>query len=489
MVENNISIDFRRRLEQARRLLTGRLLRESFRDSWFGASCLLLLGAIVWLILALYHSKYISIFYVSVLLLLPPLAAALIITIYKILQRWPGLAEVAERLDIKNKSSNAIATAWELLQNPVTEDSSFGRFTVERGYVALQANLSSVPVYDGFSRQHTLVAVNLILALVVTLLAFSLSARQELCERNTEQLTDAAITCITPAARIPERHSDDVPAKPVSVVPANVAADAAALYKPSPQPDSGTASGSDAGQRATGANQQTGAAGSSSASQPKHPSSNRRNVGENRNRQSEKGAQLPNQSSGSGDSASGSSGMKNSQSGLAIQNLSLSGSADNHDNSDDEDKADAQGKPSIYSSRGGIKPLSPDSSEKPGRELGKNDPKGNKPGTARGGPTGDKKSRGTASLISGATLPDVVSGKLSKGFDITNLEHIPALREPSESVVLPQPIVTAAAEPAVSLTQTPPELRETVKNYLIKLHQYDNQQQENKYGTDNTVNH
>ena len=488
MVENNISIDFRRHLELARRLLAVRLLRESFRDSWFGASSLLLPGAIVWLILALYHSKYISIFYALILLVLPAVIASLTVTSYKIWRCWPGLAEVAERLDLKTRSSNAIAAAWELLQNQIPADTAFGRFTVERGYAALHANLSSVPVYDRLARQHKLIVVNFILSIVITVLVFCMPEWQELNKRNIEALTGVATTSVALPARISERHSD-APASPVAAVPATVASDAAALYKQSPRQDYGVTSGSDAGQLATGANQQTGAPGSSSASKPKRPSENRKNAGESRNRQSEKGLQLPNQSSSSGDSASGSSGMKNSQSGLAIQNLSLSGNADNHDNGDDEDKADAQGKPSIYSSRGGIKPLSPESNEKPGRELGKNDPKGNKPGTARGGPTGDKKSRGTASLISGATLPDVVGGKLSKGFDITNLEHIPAQREPSENLVLPQPGTTVESEPAVSLVQTPPELRETVKNYLIKLHQYDNQQQENKYGTDNTATH
>jgi len=180
--------------------------------------------------------------------------------------------------------------------------------------------------------------------------------------------------------------------------------------------------------------------------------------------------------------------MNNSQSGLALQNLNLSGSIDTNNVDNDDDQANHQAKPAISNTRGGIKPLAPDSAEKPGRELGENEPQGDKPSKGRGGPTGDKKSRGTASLIAGASLPDVVSGKLSKGFDITNLEHLPAQREQVASTALPPPSATPIEEPVTHPVVTPPELRDTVKNYLIKLHHYDNQQQERKYGTDSLSN-
>lgn len=487
MEEKNIEADFSHLLKKARRQMTACLLRESFRDSWYGASVLLVLGAVVWFFLSFSYDGFVSLSHVIELLLLPPLVASLAITVFQWRRRYPKLTEVAERLDLKAGSRNVIATAWELVQEPQT-DSPFKRLAIEQGHAVLQFHFSDGVAVDENARRHTWLSINFLLASILVLLPLGLVGRKLSGARNAVALSEiVAAGAVQPGVALTECRSDAT-TRPGSVIPAGGAVEATAVYQQSNRSEAAEASGADAGQQASGASQQSGSSGNgNAAANPKRTAAERKNQENRKARQSASRSPQQSQSGSQGDSASGNSGMKNSQSGVALQNLSLSGNADNHNAGEEEDQADNQGKPSIYSSRGGVKPLPADNGVKPGRELGK-DQKGDKPSEGRGGPTGEKKSRGTASLIAGVSLPDVVVGKLSKGFDITNLEHIPALREPAESVVFPPPQVAAVEEPVVHPVEISPELRTPVKNYLLKLHQYDNQQQEKKYGTDNVSN-
>ena len=74
----------------------------------------------------------------------------------------------------------------------------------------------------------------------------------------------------------------------------------------------------------------------------------------------------------------------------------------------------------IQESRGGVQPLLPDCNPPAGRELSEKEGHGDQPGDGRGGDTGAKKSRGAASALPAVPLPDVVSGRLGAGADLTS---------------------------------------------------------------------
>lgn len=71
-------------------------------------------------------------------------------------------------------------------------------------------------------------------------------------------------------------------------------------------------------------------------------------------------------------------------------------------------------------SRGGVQPLLSDGAKPAGRELSDKEGHGDDPGDGRGGDTGAKKSRGAASALPTVPLPDVVSGRLGAGADLTS---------------------------------------------------------------------
>lgn len=71
-------------------------------------------------------------------------------------------------------------------------------------------------------------------------------------------------------------------------------------------------------------------------------------------------------------------------------------------------------------SRGGVQPLLSDGTKPAGRELSDKEGHGDDPGDGRGGDTGAKKSRGAASALPAVPLPDVVSGRLGAGADLTS---------------------------------------------------------------------
>lgn len=71
-------------------------------------------------------------------------------------------------------------------------------------------------------------------------------------------------------------------------------------------------------------------------------------------------------------------------------------------------------------SRGGVQPLLSDGTKPAGRELSDKEGHGDDPGDGRGGDTGAKKSRGAASALPTVPLPDVVSGRLGAGADLTS---------------------------------------------------------------------
>ncbi len=74
---------------------------------------------------------------------------------------------------------------------------------------------------------------------------------------------------------------------------------------------------------------------------------------------------------------------------------------------------------------GGAQPMMADNAPPAGRELSELDGEGDEPDSGRGGPTGEKKSRGTASMLPVTPLPDLVNGSLVPGEEMTIPERSP----------------------------------------------------------------
>ena len=128
---------------------------------------------------------------------------------------------------------------------------------------------------------------------------------------------------------------------------------------------------------------------------------------------------LPEKTSGS--SGGESSGNGGSEGGEGGENSGMNAGLSSGDRSRSEQRRKRRevrrGK---ELSRGGIQPLLSDGTKPAGRELSDKEGHGDDPGDGRGGDTGAKKSRGAASALPAVPLPDVVSGRLGAGADLTS---------------------------------------------------------------------
>lgn len=128
---------------------------------------------------------------------------------------------------------------------------------------------------------------------------------------------------------------------------------------------------------------------------------------------------LPEKTSGS--SGGESSGNGGSEGGEGGENSGMNAGLSSGDRSRSEQRRKRRevrrGK---ELSRGGIQPLLSDGAKPAGRELSEKEGHGDDPGDGRGGDTGAKKSRGAASALPAVPLPDVVSGRLGAGEDLTS---------------------------------------------------------------------
>ena len=128
---------------------------------------------------------------------------------------------------------------------------------------------------------------------------------------------------------------------------------------------------------------------------------------------------LPEKTSGS--SGGESSGNGGSEGGEGGENSGMNAGLSSGDRSRSEQRRKRRevrrGK---EFSRGGVQPLLSDGAKPAGRELSDKEGHGDDPGDGRGGDTGAKKSRGAASALPAVPLPDVVSGRLGAGADLTS---------------------------------------------------------------------
>ena len=120
-------------------------------------------------------------------------------------------------------------------------------------------------------------------------------------------------------------------------------------------------------------------------------------------------------------------------------------------------------------SRGGLSPLSPDQKYDKGTGKEDNDHKEKRPSDGRGDSAGEKKTRGTASMLSAIPQPDLVNGSLSPGKSISHLKQsIPVRKDVNKTSTMFNS--RKIPEKAVDNDKINPALEQAIKKYIINLH-------------------
>jgi len=118
--------------------------------------------------------------------------------------------------------------------------------------------------------------------------------------------------------------------------------------------------------------------------------------------------------------------------------------------------------------RGGTQPSMRDRKAATSRDLSISGP--GEGGEGRGGPTPQKKARGTASLVLGVPVPDFVRGLLNPGTTKVTHERIEPVTSPGKTHPPAAATGRIGLEPRVTPDRTPIHLRSTVRRFLLSLH-------------------
>lgn len=119
--------------------------------------------------------------------------------------------------------------------------------------------------------------------------------------------------------------------------------------------------------------------------------------------------------------------------------------------------------------RGGMQPNLRDRRPPPNRDLSISFGVGKLPGNGRGGPSAQKKSRGTASLVFGVPVPDHVRGKLNPGTTKVTQERVEPRAEDAPNI--PAAAREARTAPAgfVPEDRLSPEMRRLLSIFSLRL--------------------
>ncbi len=143
----------------------------------------------------------------------------------------------------------------------------------------------------------------------------------------------------------------------------------------------------------------------------------------------------------------------------------------NEDEEDQNEEVDDQEEMNVH--RGGIQPFLKDRNQAPSRELGISSDQG-KPGTGRGGPSLPKKSRGTASLVLGISIPDFVKGRLGPGTNKVTHERSAPQTNPGQAASVVETGQRSLDESVCPRYDVLYEHRYLVQAYFLALSRQDN---------------
>ncbi len=124
---------------------------------------------------------------------------------------------------------------------------------------------------------------------------------------------------------------------------------------------------------------------------------------------------------------------------------------------------------SAEQARGGVQPNLRDRRPPPNRDLSISFGIGKLPGNGRGGPSAQKKSRGTASLVFGVPVPDHVRGKLNPGTTKVTQERVEPRPEDAPPIDAGARRTREAPAGFVPEDTLSPAMRRLLKNYTLRL--------------------
>ena len=116
------------------------------------------------------------------------------------------------------------------------------------------------------------------------------------------------------------------------------------------------------------------------------------------------------------------------------------------------------------SALGNAQPMLADNAPPAGRELGEKEGDG-EPDNGRGGPTGEKKARGSAAMLPVEPQPDTVDGTLAPGEDVRLTEHLPPPERTPFRNTAATTVTTGGTEP-VAVTEI---MSLAVRKEIIRL--------------------
>ena len=142
------------------------------------------------------------------------------------------------------------------------------------------------------------------------------------------------------------------------------------------------------------------------------------------------------------------------------------------DDQDLDEEDDVDDEEEEQESRGGMQPTMRDRKPPVSRDLTigfGNQPSDDAKG--RGGPSAQKKSRGTASLVLGVPIPDRVKGQPNPGKTKITQERVQPQAEPAEALEAEARLARAAPASALRRESLAPWMDRVVRDYFLKLRQ------------------
>jgi hypothetical protein len=387
----------------------------------------------------------------------------------------------AESLDLAHATHNRIATAIALLQT--ADNSPFARAAIRDGFEHLQRLKSQKPHSDPTTLRWKRTCLSSVAGLTLILVGLGLSPKVKRVGNGMKPnaaIAESGITNaeIDPASQPQDPHTHDT--QKVTRDRLGKPPDAARKEERSERPEPGSRSEGGMGREAAGesgsgqAVSKTSSAASGGGAKPEPGESEAAKPtpkpGERKPQEAARPKPAGEEKQGGSISASGSSGAGSMQSSQNEWSSKVKAKADDSDDFQADEAADEDMDPDKQ--RLGVQPALKSRSARISRELSLMmglDPS-NQQKRGRGGPGGQKKSRGTATMIMGVPVPGFLRGRLLAGPTKSTQEEVePSPRDGEFAAAFDFP-ETLPEEDAQERFRAPAPMGESARDYLIQYH-------------------
>lgn len=391
--------------------------------------------------------------------------------------------QAAESLDLAHTTHNRIATAIALLQT--ADNSPFSRAAIRDGFEHLQRLKSQKPYSDPTPLRWQRTSLCAVAGLALLLVGLEFSPKDKRVGNGMTPNAAIPESGITNAETALIRQPLEPPAHDTQKVTRDrlgKSPDTAGKEERSqpPKPGSGSRSEGGMGLQAAGesgsgqAASKTSSAASGGGAKPEPGESEAAKPtpkpGERKPQAAARPKPAGEEKQGGSISASGSSGAGSMQSSQNEWSSKVKAKADDSDDFQADEAADEDMDPDKQ--RLGVQPALKSRSARISRELSLMmglDPS-NQQKRGRGGPGGQKKSRGTATMIMGVPVPGFLRGRLLAGPTKSTQEEVePSPRDGEFAAAFDFP-ETLPEEDAQERFRAPAPMGDSARDYLIQYH-------------------